>query len=278
MTFACLFKETQMENSTENIKVSEFIKTLSNNSYSTPISKKRIFIDKLFFGSRIYFLLRYIYITYIMSKLAKADKYHHDEFILHGFYCYNLLEDVGAKFYIEGLDNLRKVKDEPVVFIANHMSTLETMVFPILILPIKKAIFVVKKSLLNVILFGHCIKATHPIALGRVNPREDLKTVMDEGIDALKKGTSVIIFQQGNRNPQFDPEKFSSIGVKLAQKSGVRILPIALKTDFWGNGKWLKDFGPLNRKEKVCISFGEPITVVGNGKDTNPKIIAFHSI
>lgn len=264
-----------MENSTESIKVNEFIKTLSQNTCSTPNTKKRIFIDKLFFGSNIYFILRYIYITYIMSKLAKVDKYHHEEFVLHSFYCYNLLEDVGAKFGIEGLDNLRLVKDEPVVFIANHMSTLETMIFPILILPIKKAIFVVKKSLLDVILFGHCIKATRPIALGRVNPREDLMTVMDEGKEALKNGTSVIIFQQGNRNPHFDPEKFSSIGVKLAQKSGVRIVPIALKTDFWGNGKWLKDFGPLNRREKVCISFGEPISVVGNGKDTNPKIIAF---
>jgi len=78
-----VIQEAQMENSAENTKVSEFIKTLSNNTFSTPTTKKRIFIDKLFFGSRIYFLLRYIYITYIMSKLAKADKYHHDEFILH---------------------------------------------------------------------------------------------------------------------------------------------------------------------------------------------------
>jgi 1-acyl-sn-glycerol-3-phosphate acyltransferase len=260
---------------TEKEKILGFIETLSNNSISTHPERKRIIWDKLFLGSRIYFLLRYIYITYIMSKLAKANKYHNEEFIRHGYLCYNLLEDVGAKFTIEGIDNLRSVKDEPVVFISNHMSTLETMVFPIIILPFKKAIFVVKKSLLNVILFGHCIRATKPIALGRVNPREDLKTVMDEGIEALKKGTSVIIFQQGNRNPHFDPEKFSSIGVKLAQKAGVRIVPIALKTDFWGNGKWLKDFGPMKRDEKVCISFGEPLTIEGNGKDINPKIITY---
>lgn len=264
-----------MQKKTKKEKIQEFIATLSQNSISTSPDRKRTFMDKLFFGSRIYFLLRYIYITYIMSKLAKAGRYHHEEFMLHAYLCYELLEDVGAKFTIEGIDNLRNVKDEPVVFISNHMSTLETMVFPLIILPFKKAIFVVKKSLLNVILFGHCIRATHPIALGRVNPREDLKTVMDEGIDALKKGTSVIIFQQGNRNPHFDPEKFSSIGVKLAQKAGVRIVPIALKTDFWGNGKYLKDFGPMKRDEKVCISFGEPMTIVGNGKDINPKIITF---
>ncbi len=264
-----------MENSIEKQKIKDFIDNLSEDKVETPLGKKRIFLDKLFFGSRIYFLLRYIYITYIMSKLAKVNKYHNEEFMLHGFYCYNLLEDVGAKFTIEGIDNLRKVQNEPVVFISNHMSTLETMVFPIIILPFKKAIFVVKKSLLNVILFGHCIKATHPIALGRVNPREDLKTVLDDGMEELKKGTSIIIFQQGNRNPKFDPEKFSSIGVKLAQKSGVRILPIAIKTDFWGNGKYLKDFGPLHREKRVHISFGEPISILGNGKDVNPKIISF---
>lgn len=264
-----------MENRTEKEKLNDFIESLSENKIQTHPLKKRILIDKLFFGSRIYFILRYIYITYIMSKLAKKNMYHNEEFKLHGFYCYNLLEDVGAKFTIEGLDNLRKVQNEPVVFISNHMSTLETMVFPIIILPFKKAIFVVKKSLLKVILFGHCIKATHPIALGRVNPREDLTTVLDDGMAELKKGTSIIIFQQGNRNPQFDPEKFSSIGVKLALKSGVKILPIAIKTDFWGNGKWLKDFGPLQREKKVFISFGEPITIQGNGKDVNPRIISF---
>ncbi|MBK8397149.1 MAG: 1-acyl-sn-glycerol-3-phosphate acyltransferase [Leptospiraceae bacterium] len=260
---------------TEKQKMQQIISTLSNNTIHTPPERKRIFWDRLFFGSRIYFIFRYIYITYVMSTLAKANKYHDEEFLLHSYSCYKLLEDVGAKFTIEGIDNLRKVKDEPVVFISNHMSTLETMVFPIVILPFKKAIFVVKKSLLNIILFGHCIRATNPIALGRVNPREDLKTVLDDGTAKLNKGTSVIIFQQGNRNPHFDPEKFSSIGVKLAQKAGVRIVPIALKTDFWGNGKWLKDFGQMKRNEKVCISFGEPMTIVGNGKDINPKIISF---
>jgi len=255
----------------------DFKKRLENDKMETPADRHRIFWDKLFLGSRIYFVWVYLYITYQMSKLAKKDKYHHEEFMLHGLYCYNLLEDVGAKFSIEGIDNLKKIKEEPVVFISNHMSTLETMVFPILILPFKKAIFVVKNSLLNVPLFGNCIKATKPIALGRINPREDLKAVMEEGINAIQSGTSVIIFQQGHRKPYFDHEHFSSIGVKLAQKAKVKILPIAIKTDFWGNGKMslTRNFGPIRRKEKVHICFGEPIEIEGNGKDINPKIIAF---
>ncbi|MCB1177902.1 MAG: 1-acyl-sn-glycerol-3-phosphate acyltransferase, partial [Leptospiraceae bacterium] len=258
-------------------KVIKFQKNLEGNSFESPKERKRIFWDKLFLGSRIYFVVRYLYITYQMSKLAKQDKYHHEEFMLHGQYCYDLLLDVGAKFHIDGIDNIKKIKDEPVVFISNHMSTLETMILPILILPFKKIIFVVKKSLLKVPLFGNCIKATKPISLGRVNPREDLKAVMEEGMNAIQSGTSVVIFQQGHRKPFFDHENFSSIGVKLAQKAKVKIVPIAIKTDFWGNGKMslTRNFGRIKRKEKVYICFGEPMEIQGNGKDTNPKIIEF---
>jgi len=155
------------------------------------------------------------------------------------------------------------------------MSTLETMVFPGVIVPLKKSIFVVKKSLLTFPIFGHIMRATKPIAVGRTNPREDLKTVMTEGVEVLKNGTSVIIFQQSHRNPNFDPEVFSSLGVKLAQKAGVKVVPIALKTDFWGNAKLVRDFGPIRRKEKVHFAFGEPMVIEGNGKENNEQIIKF---
>ena len=248
---------------------------IAENSFKSGEKSKRSFIDKLFLGSRIYFVFRYILITFKMSKLARKDKYNYNEFILHAILCFKLLEEVGAKFQIEGIDNIKKVKDEPVVFVGNHMSTLETMILPGIILPIKNVIFVVKKSLLTFPIFGHIMRATKPIAVGRVNPREDLKTVMNEGIEILKSGTSIIIFQQSHRNPNFDSENFSSLGVKLAQKAGVKVVPIALKTDFWGNAKVIRDFGPIRREEKVHFAFGEPMVIEGNGKENNEKIIKF---
>ena len=248
---------------------------IAENSFKSGEKSKRSFIDKLFLGSRIYFVFRYILITFKMSKLARKDKYNYNEFILHAILCFKLLEEVGAKFQIEGIDNIKKVKDEPVVFVGNHMSTLETMILPGIILPIKNVIFVVKKSLLTFPIFGHIMRATKPIAVGRVNPREDLKTVMNEGIEILKSGTSIIIFQQSHRNPNFDSENFSSLGVKLAQKAGVKVVPIALKTDFWGNAKVIRDFGPIRREEKVHFAFGEPMVIEGNGKENNEKIINF---
>ena len=248
---------------------------VAENSFKSRKEVKRSLIDKLFLGSRIYFVIRYMMITLKMSSLAKKDKYNYNEFILHAILCFKLLEEVGAKFDIEGIDNINKVKDEPVVFVGNHMSALETMILPGIILPIKNVIFVVKKSLLTFPVFGHIMRKTKPIAVGRVNPREDLKTVMSEGIEILKSGTSIIIFQQSHRNPNFDPEVFSSLGVKLAQKAGVKVVPFALKTDFWGNSKLVRDFGPIRRKEKVHFAFDEPMEIKGNGKENNEQIIKF---
>lgn len=248
---------------------------VAENSFKTKQEAKRSLIDKLFLGSRIYFVIRYLMITIKMSNLAQKGKYNYNEFMLHAILCFKLLEEVGAKFQIEGIDNIKKVKDEPVVFVGNHMSALETMILPGIILPIKNVIFVVKKSLLTFPVFGHIMRKTKPIAVGRVNPREDLKTVMSEGIEILKSGTSIIIFQQSHRNPNFDPEVFSSLGVKLAQKAGVKVVPFALKTDFWGNSKLVRDFGPIRRKEKVHFAFDEPMEIKGNGKENNEQIIEF---
>lgn len=264
-----------MEENRKKLMMRELNERLINNVYDTSPNKKRVLLDKLALGSRVYFIIRYSLMIFSMSLKAQRGKYAYDETMELGLRSFRIIEDVGAKVHIEGIDNIKKVKDEPVVFVGNHMSTLETMLFPAVICPIKKSIFVVKKSLLTFPIFGHVMKATEPIAVGRTNPREDLKTVMDEGIKALNEGKSIIIFQQSHRNPNFDPNNFSSLGIKLAQKAGVKVVPFALKTDFWGNAKKIRDFGPIRRKEPVCFSFGEPISVEDLGKDTNNKVIEY---
>ena len=264
-----------MEANKKELIMKEINARLVFDTYDTPKDKKRVFLDKLVLGSRIYFIVRYSLMIFSMSLKAQRGQYGYDETLELGQRFFRIIEDIGAQVHIEGIDNIKKVVDEPVVFVGNHMSTLETMLFPALICPIKKSIFVVKKSLLDFPFFGHVMRATEPISVGRTNPREDFKTVMDEGLKALQEGKSIIIFQQSHRKPEFDPQTFSSLGVKLAQKAGVKVVPFALKTDFWGNAKKIRDFGPIRRKERVCFSFDEPIAIEDIGKDTNNKVIQF---
>ena len=155
------------------------------------------------------------------------------------------------------------------------MSTLETMILPCIIAPHRELTFVVKESLVRHPLFKDVMLSRNPIVVGRADPRKDLEAVMNGGAELLSKGVSIIIFPQSTRNIEFIPEEFNSLGVKLAKKAGVPVVPIALKTDFWGNGKLVKELGPLDPKKTIHFKFGEPFMVTGNGKEENNRIISF---
>ena len=94
-------------------------------------------------------------------------------------------------------------------------------------------------------------------------------------MDLLNRGISIIIFPQSTRSLEFKPEEFNSLGVKLAKKAGVEVVPIALKTDFWGSGRLVKELGPIDRRKPIHFRFGEPFEVTGSGKEENQKIIEF---
>jgi 1-acyl-sn-glycerol-3-phosphate acyltransferase len=134
---------------------------------------------------------------------------------------------------------------------------------------------VVKQSLLDYPIFKHVMRFCDPVAVSRTNPREDFKAVMTGGKARLEKGVSIIVFPQTTRTVAFDPEQFNTIGVKLAQKAKVPIIPLALKTDAWGNGKHLKDFGRIDISKIVHFAFGAPIQVQGRGSDEHQQIIDF---
>ncbi|MCA1796514.1 MAG: 1-acyl-sn-glycerol-3-phosphate acyltransferase, partial [Geobacteraceae bacterium] len=80
---------------------------------------------------------------------------------------------------------------------------------------------------------------------------------------------------QTTRTTEFDPQQFNSIGLKLAQKAGVPVVPIALKTDAWENGKRLKDYGHIVPQRPIHFNFGARIPAEDLGKHTHAEIIAF---
>ena len=48
---------------------------------------------------------------------------------------------------------------------------------------------------------------------------------------------SVLIFPQTTRELFFDPKKFNTLGIKLAKRAKVPVIPIAVKTDAWWHGQ-----------------------------------------
>ncbi len=184
------------------------------------------------------------------------------------------LESVGVQIEIDGVEHIRGL-DTPCVFVGNHMSMLETIVLPAIIQPIRDVTFVVKQSLLDYPVFRHIVKARTPIAVSRDNPREDFKSVMEGGLQRLQNGISIVVFPQTTRSKTFDSSQFNTIGVKLALRAGVPVVPIALKTDAWGNGKRFKDLGPIDPATTVHFAFGEPIPIENRGTIQHQAIIDF---
>jgi 1-acyl-sn-glycerol-3-phosphate acyltransferase len=208
------------------------------------------------------------------SKQAKHGSYDTSDWSRDSLLTLRALERVGVTVEVKGLENITSF-DGPCVFIGNHMSTLETFVLPTLIAPIKDTTFVVKQSLVDYPVFKHIMRARNPITVGRQNARGDLKAVLDGGTARLHAGLSVIIFPQTTRSLVFDPAAFNSIGIKLAKRAGVPIVPFALKTDAWGNGSLLKDYGKIDPARPVHFEFGRPLRIRDRGTEEHEEIISF---
>ena len=242
-----------------------------NGSYRTGLVRISLMARAL---TSLTFYASLVAIVFRGSAKAKRGQYGTPEWCENSLATLRALEAVGVKIEITGTEAFTAVEG-PCVFIANHMSTLETFILPNIIASVKDATFVVKQSLVDYPVFKHIMRARNPITVGRTNPREDLKAVLEGGAERLKAGMSIIIFPQTTRTQVFDPEQFNTIGIKLAKKAGVPVVPVALKTDAWGNGTYLKDYGKIDPSKKVHFAFGTPLRIKDRGNEEHLEIIAF---
>lgn len=259
------------------------VKAMSKNmfsgldSYDTPDGLPVSTLYKLMFRSRWYFYL-YNFGIFIRSGLAgRRGKLDGDAQIRFSSENITLIERIGGKVHLRGLEHLRNCNGKPVVIVANHMSLLETAVMHAIVREHMDISFVVKAALMKVPFFRHILKAMNAIPVSRTNAREDLKIVLSEGKKMLQSGCSMIVFPQSTRSAEFDPAQFNSIGIKLAKSAGVPVLPLALKTDLIGNGRLCRDLGPVYPEKEVRFEFGAPIEIEGNGQAQQQAVIDFIS-
>lgn len=208
------------------------------------------------------------------AHIAKKGGYTDEKWCRDAQLVTRFVESVGGRLKVGGIEGFAR-HSGPFVFISNHMSMLDTFILPGMILPFHGVTFVVKEALLRYPVFGAIMRAVKPVAVERKNPRKDLKVVFEQGQRLLEKNRSIIIFPQATRSVQFDTATFNTLGVKLARKAGVPVVPVALKTDFQQNGRLIKEMGPIKWEKTVYIQFGAPICVEENGQVTHRRVMAF---
>ena len=241
--------------------------------YQSP--ERRRFLAHHLPGWRTFIYYTRIVLAFFIARLElQRGKLTSDKWLKASIRCLRAVESAGGRVHVSGLEAVSQHKG-PLIFIANHMSILETIILPSVTLVFNDVTFIIKDELRRYPLIGRVMMALNLIAVYRKNPREDLKIVLDEGCKRLCQGCSVVIFPQATRSNMFDEKIFNTLGIKLARKAGVPVVPIALKTDFHGNGQWIKDIGPINPDLALYFKFGKPMSIIGNGQATHQLVVEF---
>lgn len=241
------------------------------NYYNSSQLKKNWYAKHL---PSIFFYLKLLFgpVGWLCNKGSKKQC-NDIEWVYGSAWCGDIFEETGGRIEIEGKENF--AAGAPYIFIANHMSTLETFFLPAILRPYAPVTFVVKKSLTTMPFFGPVMRSRNPIVVGRKNPREDLMAVLDGGCERINQGISIVVFPQSTRSLNFSREHFNTIGIKLARKTGAPVIPLALKTDAWGQGKRIKELGKIRPDIPVHFKFGQSIRITGNGKKEHEQICDF---
>ena len=246
-----------------------------NTDYSYQSPARRLFLAHHLPGWRSFIYYTRLAMAFAIARLdGYRGKLTNERWLKASIKCLKAVESAGGRLNVSGLEGVARLKG-PVVYIANHMSILETIILPSFTLAFNNVTFIIKNELRNYPVIGGVMKALNLIAVYRKNPREDLKLVLNEGHNRIRQGCSVVIFPQATRSTVFDPKNFNTLGVKLARRAGVPVVPIALKTDFHGTGRWIKDIGPIKPERPLYFKFGDPTPVVGNGQATHQHVVEF---
>jgi len=161
-----------------------------------------------------------------------------------------------------------KLPEGPAVYLAKHQSAWETIIFPSIFPPY---MWVLKRELFYIPVFGWCLKALGHIGIDREMGIKSLKQINEEGSKLLKEGFCIIIFPEGTRVAPGEMGEFNPGGVSLAIKAGVPIVPVTHNAGiFWRRKEFAK------RPGKITVVIDEPIPTEGVSpsarKELNQKV------
>jgi len=132
-------------------------------------------------------------------------------------------------YRVVGEENL---PEKNAIFLSKHQSAWETIAL-ISIIPGPK-VWVLKRELLFLPIFGWVFIHFKPIAINRKSGRKAVFQIINQGIQRLQSGLSVIIFPEGTRVAPGTRKRYGIGGALLAEKSGYPVIPIAHNAGvFW---------------------------------------------
>ncbi|MBE5952297.1 MAG: 1-acyl-sn-glycerol-3-phosphate acyltransferase [Lachnospiraceae bacterium] len=156
----------------------------------------------------------------------------------------------GTKPIVKGLENIPT--DQPVLFVSNHKSFFD---IPLAYMTLPNPTgFVSKKEMKKIPFLSWWMGLVNCLFLDRDDMRAGLKTIL-EGVENIKQGYSMFIAPEGTRTHEREPLAFKEGSLKMAEKTGCKIIPVAIL----GTDDLLENSFPWIRKVSTVIAYGKPI-------------------
>ena len=156
---------------------------------------------------------------------------------------------LGSKVTFNGLENLKKLRN---ILLHQHQSMFETFALQI---PLKGPIFILKKELLKIPLFGWYLKKIGAIEIIReTTTKENLNFFDKINLQIKRENRPLLIFPQGTRVKPSEQVPFKKGVGRIYEKLNLPCIPVALDSGkVWPKNSFMKYNGDIH------ISFLEPV-------------------
>ena len=208
------------------------------------------FIKSLFFNFFLYIGISLVFILAIPTLILPAKFTLYCGKFLAYYIIIILRLCLNTRVFFHGLDNLKKVDK---FFVASaHQSMFETFALQA---PLQYPIFVLKKELLRIPLFGLYLKKIGSIDIVRKTTTKENLNFFDKIKESVKKNNRpLLIFPQGTRVEFNEKVPFKKGIGRIYSALNLPCIPVALNSGkIWPKNSFLKYPGNIH------ISFLEPI-------------------
>lgn len=171
----------------------------------------------------------------------------------------------GVKLTVKGKENI--IQDQAALYVFNHrgfydiLAGYTTAPYP--------TAYISKKEIGKIPMVSRWMKYMNCLFLDREDIRQGLQTIL-QGVELLKNGTSIYIAPEGTRS-KGDPTElleFHAASFKLAEKSKVPIIPVALNN----TDAVLEQHLPWVKKAHVIIEYCQPIFTADLDRSAKKKL------
>ena len=168
-----------------------------------------------------------------------------------------LIDMAGVDFIVQGAEKIPV--DEPVIFTPNHAGAFD---IPAIVLSAPNSpIFMAKKELSQIPFLKSWMDAVDCVFVDRSN-KQSAHSSLQQAIDAVADGRSLVIFPEGTRSKTGEIGKFRGGAMKIAMETGAKVVPVLIE----GTRARLEETGNVTAGT-VYVTYLDPIETKGLTKD-----------